>query len=277
MMNEKIDINSLSGIEQSIARKCDKNGDGFIKGKKENSLFETTKATINHGENTFIFEGFKYNADGSIFNYGKLIKTPEIKQKEIKLFAEPPKPLKIDDKIQELSLNKVDTKKLIDKWNKRFPKAHLTESFMNKLREVVEELHCKVSTKNFKPEKYNSPEEQAMDELCIMFALESSLSPRTRSDSGTFNGLFQLSKVGMSSIKDPKLPKLSMEQFRKLSAERQMDYLVGYIESAREASKLPADEQITPAQVWAMVKSPSSGKINTKTAISKQKIINQKR
>ena len=70
MTNEKINISNLRGIYHAIAEKANLNKDGFLdevssNGEREISLFNQIRSTIKN--NTFMYKGQIYNADGSIF------------------------------------------------------------------------------------------------------------------------------------------------------------------------------------------------------------------
>lgn len=100
-------ISALEGIEKAIALKCDKDGNGTIEKSAsydEVGLFNKTLATINEQEQTFIFEGIKYDASGNIKSISnstpeevpdKLrVEKPKIPPAPIKMSADapPPKP-----------------------------------------------------------------------------------------------------------------------------------------------------------------------------------------
>ena len=118
-----------------------------------------------------------------------------------------------------------------------------------------------------------------MKETGAILAGESALNPQT--ENGIYKGLFQLASLGLVDAKKwaqenkdvPGMkninPKLTIKQFQKLDGEAQLDYLIAYIGKSKEYSKIGADEQITPGQLWAMIKYPFKGKnkglINAKT------------
>ena len=64
-----IEIKSLNGIFKAIALKCDTNNNGSIEGLDETQKYEVAKQTIS--DNTFLFEGNVYSAEG------KFIKTSD--------------------------------------------------------------------------------------------------------------------------------------------------------------------------------------------------------
>ena len=66
---------------------------------------------------------------------------------------------------------------------------------------------------------------------------------------------------------------INIEQFGRLSGMEQLDYLVAYIGKAREYSKIPKNQSITPAQVWAMIKNPFKGQINSQMTMQKNNAI----
>lgn len=162
--------------------------------------------------------------------------------------------------------------KMSNRWKNAFPKSNVGEKFYSKLYDTLKTLNCSISDKEFNSEKYSCKEEQAMDEVCAIFAGEAQLKTTTIGYVGkkaTFYGLFQLSSDGLKSTKAwaAKHPEVSgmsniksnltLDQFRRLSAETQLDYLVAYIGASKDASKIDKNETISPSKLWSMIKLPN--------------------
>lgn len=294
-MSDKFRISDLSGIELSIARLCNINGDDWIKGNKEVSLFNQTKATINTETNTFIFNNLTYNANGSIFikneaEIRKQFETSQIaKMNSIHNY-------KADfihpEVIQTKKATDFDVQKLENYWNNKkiYPQYDLSPKFYEHLKDTCRKMNCLVSEKDFDPTKYNSREEQTVFEMSAIFAVESSMYHK-KTNSNKFFGTWQVSSSAATTVnqeiaKDKEnlppteqkklLPKLTPQGMLRISPEKQLDYLEVYIKACkRRYSKIPQEETITPAQVWAMIKSPYAGN-NDKKVEAKQNIINSK-
>lgn len=170
------------------------------------------------------------------------------------------------------TIKAITCKKMQSKWSKTFKNSPLKENFFLKLYDLIKLLNIKISKKNFDKKHYSSQEEQAMDELIAMFAGESQLNPQKVGNvkgKPTFYGLFQLSQEGLNAAKKwaknhPNFSGMSnikqnmtLQNFRQLSGEKQLDYLVAYIGSSRDASNIPENESLSPAKLWSMVKLPN--------------------
>lgn len=181
--------------------------------------------------------------------------------------------------------------KMQEKWCKTFKNAPLKEDFFLKLYDLMKTLNVKISEKDFDKNHYSSPEEQAMDELIAMFAGEARLNPRTIGTvkgKPTFYGLFQLSQDGLNAAKKwaknhPNAAGMSninqnmtLQKFRQLSGEKQLDYLVAYIGSSRDASNIPENESLSPAKLWSMVKLPNLNENNSQKKERRERTIIQK-
>lgn len=180
------------------------------------------------------------------------------------------------DKIQKTEHTKeIIAKKLYLKWSKKLPDSKLNVSFYEKLYDVIDILKIKIPENQWNKGKYASPKEQALDEIIAIFAGESRLKTNAK-NGNQYYGLFQLSKVGLTEIKQyakkhPNEPgmnnisqKMTLSKFTTISGEEQLDYLIAFISKNKEYSKIGKNETITPAQLWAMIKLPFKGKhINT--------------
>ena len=120
-----------------------------------------------------------------------------------------------------------------------------------------------------------------MDQVLAIFAVEAGLNSTTIT--GSYVGLFQIARSPLSgTINFAKKhnisgidPNMTWEKFGNLSGVKQLDYLFTYISCCKkDYSNIPANETITPAQMWAMIKLPSTGKDRDKVE-TKQRIINK--
>lgn len=263
-MSEPIFIKTLSGIKRMIAQSCDSDNNGILeKSSKvdEISIFNQRMSGHTKTQESIFQMTDNYNPDISVFETDSIELVNPRKEAE-KLAAQ---------QKAEICQN------LYEKWSGKFKNSPLKQEFYEKLYDVIDVL--KVSVSDWNKEEYTSPKEQAMDEVCAILAGESALNPQT--ENGIYKGLFQLASLGLVDAKKwaqenkdvPGMkninPKLTIKQFQKLDGEAQLDYLIAYIGKSKEYSKIGADEQITPGQLWAMIKYPFKGKnkglINAKT------------
>ncbi len=168
------------------------------------------------------------------------------------------------------------------KWSGKFKNSPLGRDFYSKLYNTIKILNCSIKDSDFKKDIYSSKEEQTMDEFIAIFAGESQLNPATRKN--IYRGLFQLAKDGLTDLKIwasknqdvpgmKNIKNINIEQFGRLSGPEQLDYLVAYIGKAKEYSKIPKNQSITPGQVWAMIKNPFKGQTNSKITAEKNSSI----
>lgn len=162
--------------------------------------------------------------------------------------------------------------KMYEKWKSHFPNSPLNVEFYKKLYDVMDDLNITISDKEFDKEYYNSKKEQAIDQLIAIFAGESKLDPK--SQKGIYNGVFHLENKGLKEaklwakknkqVKEMKniSSTIDINHYRNLPGTQQLNYLIAYIGKTKEYSKIGKDENITPSQVWAMIKSPFKGKNN---------------
>lgn len=170
------------------------------------------------------------------------------------------------------------------KWSKIFEQSPLSIDFYYKLYDVIKILNCKISDCDFRSKNYKSKKEQTMDEVIAIFAGEAQLNPKAKN--GTYKGLFQLATTGLIDLKEwankhkdfPEIKtiknNIDINGFWNLSGSEQLNYLIAYIENAKEYSKISKNESITPAQLWAMIKFPFEGNINSKITAQKKDAIN---
>lgn len=172
---------------------------------------------------------------------------------------------------KSVKLNKQEMcAKLCQKWKKAFRNSPLQSSFFEKLYDVIDQLNVKVPESKWDKSKYSSPKEQAMDEVIAIFACEAQLNPRTVSSTKPpYYGLFQLANlkaVNQYAKEHPNEPgmqkiinnskTMTMEKYRNLSGDDQLDYLIAYVGASRDGSNMKPGESITPAKLWSMIKFP---------------------
>ena len=288
---ENINIkDTYKGIDLLIAQKCD-DGDGIFKKDEESILIKAKQEFEESGEKQeTTIKGVKYY-------YNKYINAfLEFPQKLQEISTEITDALRVkkeyypDIKIEKPTIEDSAEKtkeeivsKMYKKWSGVFKKSPLKESFYSKLYDVIKTMHCSVSDDKFNSSEYSSKEEQTMDEVIAIFAGEAQLNPKCVN--GPYNGLFQLGKPGLTeakawAAKHKNIPgmnnvkeDMTISEFLNISGEDQLDYLVAYIGKCREYSKLSPDEEISPGQVWAMIKYPFKGKSNSNITAQKNNAI----
>lgn len=171
---------------------------------------------------------------------------------------------------------------MYEKWSAKFKNSKLGKDFYSKVYDVMKVLNCSVKDVDFNSEVYSSKKEQIMDELIAIFACEAQLNPAARN--GIYRGLFQLATGGLTDLKKwaskhqdvpgmKNIKNININQFARLSGVEQMDYLVAYIGKAKEYSKIPAEQSVTPGQVWAMIKYPFKGQLHSNITAQKNSAI----
>lgn len=284
-MAEPIDISKLKGIEKLVAQFCDINKDGKLEKTDkfdEISLFNQEFANFNkwNSDKTSIFRD-KYIAPRDATRVAE----PFIM--EDRLVRSVPEFKSIKPELDKAML----CKKMQQKWCNAFKGSPLKTEFFTKLYDVMKTLNVKIDEAAWDKEKYASPEEQAMDEVIAIFAGESRLNPKTIGKvkgASTFYGLFQLSKQGLGVVKQwakehPEVAgmknikqNMTLQAFRNLKGEQQLDYLIAYIGASREASNIDENEELTPAKLWSMIKLPNLDENNPKKKARRERTIVQK-
>lgn len=171
---------------------------------------------------------------------------------------------------------------MYSKWSKIFKNSPLGKDFYNKLYDVIKTMNCTIDDSNFDSNMYSSKTEQTMDEVIAIFAGEAKLNPKAKN--GQYRGLFQLAAPGLKDLqkwaaKNPDVPgmnnirNININQFAALSGCAQLDYLVAYIGKAKEYSKIPENQSITPGQLWAMIKYPFKGQSDSGITAQKNEAI----
>ncbi len=283
-MSEPIDISKLNGIMQIIAKSCDINNDGKLEktdSLDEISLFEQKSLDLNK----------KVSTPSSIFQQEIIAKSDNTRVARPLLENElmfNTRELKLDEPAQKrLSI----CKKMQEKWCGTFKNSSLKQEFFLKLYDVIDILNIKISDKDWDKNHYSSKKEQAMDEMLAMFAGESQLNPR---EIGyvkrvpTFYGLFQLSQDGLNAAKkyaadhpdvsgmDGVSQTMTLNKFKNLRGEQQLDYFVAYICASKAASKISEKENLSPAKIWSMVKLPNLNETNPQKKARREKNTVQK-
>ena len=149
---------------------------------------------------------------------------------------------------------KESAKRLQSKWCGIWTQAKLPLSFFEKLLDIIPKLNLKVD--KFDSENYASPQEQIADRLCLLFAQEAGLNPKSKTSN--YAGLFQLAndtiyhvkqsaqKEEISRLMTDKKDFDGLSGFAKLSGEQQLDWLIafcdckGILESPKTVDELAA-------------------------------------
>ena len=182
-----------------------------------------------------------------------------------------------------------DKEKIVEsmyaKWSGKFKNSPLDKNFYYKVYDVVKTINCSVRDCDFDSKKYSSKIEQTVDEFIAILAGEAQLNPKAKN--GQYRGLFQLATPGLTDLKkwakshkdvagmDKINQNIGINGFWNLSGSEQLNYLVAYIGKAKEYSKISDNAEVTPAQVWAMIKYPFQGKQNSKITAQKTNAINK--
>ncbi len=265
-MSEPIDISKLKGFEKFLAGICDLNKDGKL--EKTNNFDEIR-----------LFEQKCADFKNLTSDKASIFKDNYVARRDNTRVAEP---FMIGDKlirsIPKIESNKSELDKTVlcekmqQKWCSVFKNSPLKAEFFAKLLDVMETLNVKIDEADWDKEKYSSPEEQTMDEVIAIFAGEACLNPKTIGKVkgvSTFYGLFQLSKQGLGTVKQwakehPEVAgmknikqNMTLQAFRSLKGEQQLDYLIAYIGASRDASNIDENEVLTPAKLWSMIKLPN--------------------
>ena len=263
-------------IKGIIQKYCDLDGNGKIEKTNkfdEVSIFNKACESFNETNGDFFVCGKKYNAFNIITeekNDAIKIKKPEIKADETNY---------VQKFRKRFGITKYKTKsyivdKMYERWSKVYKDTNLDKKFYDKLYDIIDKLHCTIKDEDFKKEKYHSKKEQVMDEVIAIFARESSLNSRTIN--GCYNGIFQLDSMSLKTIQSTSdtykieniNKKISIENFRNLSGEEQLDYLVGHIAYALKTGEFSKEKSMPPAELWAMIKLPNGW--NNKKTIAKK-------
>lgn len=285
-MTDGFDINNLTGKARDIAIKIDNKfvKDNKLSGAELSVFLADCKQNGIEVENEPWYAKCKTMLDKQLQHLKNYVAHQEVAPQDAihdyRADVIPPSPISpgvhmksLTNKVEEAQLEKAEVcKKMYEKWSAKFSKSPLKQDFYEKLYDVIETLNVKIPESEWDRENYSSPKEQAMDEVIAIFAGESKLNPR--SQSGIYNGLFQLANAGLTEAKrwaekNPDVPGMkniskgmTITRFRNSSGELQLDYLVAYIGKCKEYSKIGKDEKITPGQLWAMIKYPFKGKNN---------------
>lgn len=272
-MTEPIDYTEFNGIMRKNTKKLSTNQDGKLNGDETFALSKTSVFTV--------------------------------KQDAIKDY----RPKCVPEKIYKPLTKQEIINGLANKWSKKFPQSPLKQDFYNKLYDVaIKKMNCMIADEDFRPDLYDSKEEQTMDEVIAVLAGESQLNPESikvaydknpktgKVKQIIYYGLFQMNEQSLSDakalvetssgvslqrrlakegIKQKDLqkinPNLEISKFVKLSGIEQLDYLLAHITNSKCYSKL-AGKKITPAQFWTMIKLPFQGQ-NSKEVSTKSRAI----
>ncbi len=264
-------------ILKIIQTKCDLDGNGKIE-KTENfdevSIFEEAKKSYNENEQTFSVEGSLYHIICDAMAVcedvieGMLARKTVLPKDDTRV--QEPKTVENVPLYEDKNKRDEIVTKLHEKWSATFKRSP-DKAFYNKLYDVIQKLNVRVKDKDFDSEHYSSIMEQTLDETIAILAGESKLN--TKSIHSSYRGLFQLDSKSFKTIKNwaKKHPDFyamdnvnksninNLNQFHKASGEAQLDYLVGHIGNAKDWSGISHDENITPAQLWTMIKFPRYG------------------
>lgn len=135
--------------------------------------------------------------------------------------------------------------------------------FVRKVYDIAQELNI-TKLNGSRDSRFPNKEDQIVDEILAIFSGESDCNPASKSPNGLYHGIFQFSEISMkdcamsNKLKEKGLKRLTMNQFRKLSRIKQLDYFVAHVNLAKRYSKIE-NMPISAAQAWAMVKIPSNG------------------
>ena len=283
-MPDEIFINNLKGVEKFFGKIADINNDGVLKKSEKCDEISVFYASLE------IYKQ-QYSASASIFPTPQIaecdaIFVPELPLKDMLVTRKK----EIDVQEPQMQMHEFSTK-LGKKWRKIFVNSTLTDTFFQKLCDVMTTLKIKVPDSEWNKAKYSSPEEQALDEVIAIFAGEARLNPRTVGKvkgKSMFYGLFQISQQGLTSAKHwakehPEIPgmknikqNMTLSAFRNLKGEEQLDYLVAYIGASRDASNISQDEELSPAKLWSMIKLPNLDENNPAKKARRERTIAQK-
>lgn len=284
-MSEPIDISKLNSIMQEIAKSCDINNDGKLEktdSLDEISLFEQKSLDLN----------MKVSTSSSIFQKDIIVKSDNTRVARPILENELMYNMR-DFKLDELAQRRLSVcKKMQEKWCGTFKNTSLKLEFFLKLYDVIDILNIKINDKDWDKNHYSSQKEQAMDEMLAMFAGESQLNPNKIGyvkKVPTFFGLFQLSQDGLKAAKkwatehpevsgmDGVSQNMTLNKFKNLKGEQQLDYFVAYTCESKSASQISDKENLSPAKIWSMVKFPHLNETIPQRRERREKNTEQKR
>ena len=271
-------------IKNIIKSYCDIDQNGKIEKTKkydEVSIFNNACESYNETTGDFFVLGKKYNAFN--IDYTEPKDATAIKKNSVVPISSQSQNKKVKNFRKALGLPQYDSKeyitdKMYQKWSTR-SNTNLDKSFYEKLYDIIKKLKCSIDEKDFDTDKYHSTIEQTMDEVIAIFEVEAGLNSRTKN--GIYNGIFQLDEKSLKTIQqfsdkykiDNVDKKISIEQFRELSGDKQLDYLVGHIAYALKSGNFSKDNNLTPEKLWAMIKMPNKWKNNETLITNKKNII----
>ena len=138
----------------------------------------------------------------------------------------------------------------------------LSDVFVEKVVILAEELKC-------------SPE----DLLAIMYkesgGWDPSIVAKDKNGEILYGGLIQMNKTSLKVVADKYADKLnlkeniSMNEYLKLSREKQIDYAKGYFTLLKTACNLDNKKHLTAGETWGMLKSPRLTKARNQRFLNK--------
>ncbi len=146
---------------------------------------------------------------------------------------------------------KLKVKEIQNKLSPDVPK--LSDEFLEKVVVLSEELKC-------------TPE----DLLAIMYhesgGWDPSIVAKDKRGRVLYGGLIQMNNLSLKTVtnkysKELKLKKnISMNEYLKLSREKQIDYAEGYFKLMKDSCNLDSKKHLTAGETWGMLKSPRQTK-----------------